>query len=156
MNSMSRLRVEQVHVTFREGIPVQELALPRRYTLTHSDVTGDRFLTIDTDYDQKQISGLYTRLMRDEILAEWKDEGGKPTLHVYCHVSGGLALGSAGWRYDILRGHMRSVIETLRYGDRECIAAHPELDMAKVWVHFVSSHAKYNQVEDWGILHGYG
>ena len=32
-------------------------------------------------------AGWYIRLLRDEVLAEWRWEGA-PTLHVHCHVSG--------------------------------------------------------------------
>jgi hypothetical protein len=46
----------------------------RCYTLTHSDTTGELFLTIGPDFDRAQISGLYTRLMRDEVLAEWRED----------------------------------------------------------------------------------
>jgi hypothetical protein len=59
-------------------------------------------LTIGAEYDKKQISGLYTRLMRDEVLAELKNDGGQAVLHVYVHVSGGISFGFTGWRYDIL------------------------------------------------------
>jgi hypothetical protein len=63
---------------------------PRRYTLTHSDTTGDLFPTIGLDYDRRQISGWYTRFMRDEVLAEWRVAGDGPSPHVFCPVGGGL------------------------------------------------------------------
>lgn len=153
---MSELRPEKLQVTFQEGTSARELSLPRRYTLTHSDVTGDLFLTIGARYDRKQISGFYTRLMRDEVLAELSDDGKGVSLHVYCHVSGGLVFGSAGWRNDILRHHMRMVIEALHYGDRKLFTANPELEQVKVWVHFASNRARYNRVEDWGLIQSYG
>lgn len=152
---MSELRPQKLHVTFHTGTSAQELSLPRKYTLTHSDTTGDLFLTIGAEYDQKQISGFYTRLMRDEVLAEIIDEGQEMSLHVYCHVSGGFVFGTAGWRNDILHGHMRLVIEALRYGDRELFHAHPETNKALVKVHFISSSAKYNRIEDWGPVQAY-
>jgi len=136
---MRELRPEKLHVTFHEGTSEQEPSLPRKYTLTHSDATGDLFLTIGAEYDQKQISGFYTRLMRDEVLAEIMNDGRGPSLHVYCHVSGGFVFGAAGWRNDILHGHMRLVIEALRYGDRDLFSAHSELNEAPVKVHFISS-----------------
>jgi magnesium dechelatase len=34
-----------------------------------------------------QISGFYTKLLRDEVVAEWR-HGHTPSLHIYCHVSG--------------------------------------------------------------------
>jgi hypothetical protein len=60
----------------------------RRYTLTHNDITGALKLTVGPDYNQAQISGFYTRLLRDEVIAEWRFGPQGPALHVYCHVSG--------------------------------------------------------------------
>lgn len=153
---MSQLDPGKLHVTFHEGMSPRKLSLPRRYTLTHSDRTGDMFLTIAADYDREQISGLYTRLMRDEVLAELVRTGQTFLLHVYCHVSGGLVLGTAGWRDGILRHHMPMVIEALRYGDRELIRVRPEIDRAGVMVHFQSSHAGYHRIEEWGELQSFG
>ena len=42
---------------------------PRCYTLTHSDTTGDLFLTVGPEFDRAQISGWYTRLMRSQVLS---------------------------------------------------------------------------------------
>ena len=45
--------------------PVRVLPqLSRRYTLTHSDLTGKLLLSIGPDYNWKQISGWYTGLIR--------------------------------------------------------------------------------------------
>jgi magnesium dechelatase len=152
---MSDLLPEKLHVTLQGGTPVGEFSLPRRYTLTHSDLTGDLFLTIGAAYDHRQISGIYTRLMRDAVLAEWQKDRTGPSLHVYCHVSGGLAIGSAHWRNDLLLTHMRSVIEALYHGDRDLAAKVPELAGARVWVHFGSNEPSYDRVEDWGLLRSY-
>ena len=152
---MSELKPDKLHVTIQEGTPVASLQLPRCYTLTHSDLTGDLFLTIGAAYDRKQTGGLYTRLMRDEVLAEWKSEPDEACLHVHIHVSGGIVIGTAGWRNDILHYHMPMVLEALRYGDRELFAAHPELETAPVRVHFASHRRRYNQSEDWGLMGKY-
>ncbi len=129
--------------------------LPRCYTLTHSDRTGDLFLTIASDYDRHQISGWYTRLMRDEILAQWSHEDGIPTLHVHCHVSGGIVLGSARWRMGILRHHMPQVIQAFRFGDHALIEKNPDLDHARIWIHFHARQAQYDLIEDYGSLQDY-
>jgi hypothetical protein len=61
----------------------------RRYTLTHNDLTGQLWLTVGPEFNSVQISGFYTRLLRDEVIAEWKSEvSGAPSLHLFCHVSG--------------------------------------------------------------------
>jgi hypothetical protein len=91
---MSRLNPRRLHVRFAAGITPQGPLIPRRYTLTHSDSTGDLFLTIAPEADRNQIAGWYTRLMRDEVLAEWQESDGGPALHVFCHVAGAMAASS--------------------------------------------------------------
>ena len=147
---MSRLQPAKLHVQLGPGLTAEGPIVPRRYTLTHSDTSGMLFLTIDQDYDRDQISGWYTRLMRDEVLAEWRDDDDGPALHVYCHVSGGLVFGTAGWRYAIFRHELPLVLEAFRYGDRALFAAHPELDEAPIRVHFRSSRRRYRRRERWG------
>lgn len=129
--------------------------MPRRYTLTHSDRSGDLYLTIGKEYDRKQTRGWYTRLVRDEVLAEWRDEGDEPALHVHCHVSGGLVVGSAGWRYSIFRRELPLVLEAFRYGDRRLFEADPELDQSPILVHFHSARKQFNQIEQWGTPSDY-
>jgi hypothetical protein len=148
---MSRLMPGKLHVRLAAVVGADQWSLPRRYTLTHSDATGDLFLTIGQDYDRRQISGLYTRLMRDEVLAEWRQDKDSPELHVYCHVSGGLVFGSAEMRDAIFRGELPLVLEALRYGDRALYAAYPLLDQAPVWVYFNSATPRYDRVERWGV-----
>ena len=152
---MPRLRPEKLHVRFLDAVGPEGPVTPRRYTLTHSDSTGDLFLTIGAEFDQEQISGWHTRLLRDEVLAEWHDEGEGPALHVYCHVSGGGAMGGAGWRDQIFRRELPLVLEAFRYGERELLGAQPHLDEAPVVVHFHSSRDRYDQVETWGTLSKY-
>lgn len=147
---MSRLRPEKLHVRFAQGTAPDGPPTPRRYTLTHSDLNGDLFLTVGADYDRSQVSGLYTRLMRDEVLAEWREEEAGPEMHLFCHVSGGLAFGPAGWRYAIFQRELPLALEAFRYGDRRLFQAHPALDRAPIRVHFTSSQQRYHRLEQWG------
>jgi hypothetical protein len=147
---VSRLRPEKLHVRLAEGVGADGPVTPRRYTLTHSDTTGDLFLTIGPGFDEAQISGWYTRLMRDEVLAEWLQDDDGPSLHVYCHVSGGLAFGMARWRDAIFRHELPLVLESFRHGDRALYEAHPELDGAPVRIHFRSHRRRYRRRERWG------
>ncbi len=152
---MSRLNPAKLYVSWRQGVLAQGPISPRRYTLTHSDATGDLYLTIGADYDRGQVSGLYTRLMRDEVLAEWVTGAAGPELHVYCHVSGGLVFGSAAMRDAIFRRELPLVFEAFRYGDRALCAAQRQLDRSPVIVHFRSHRARYDRVEAWGVLADY-
>lgn len=152
---MSQLNPQKLHTRFLRGVSLKEFRVPRRYTLTHSDITGVLFLSVGSDYDKRAISGLYVRLMRDEVVAEWLQGEAGMSLHVYCHVSGGLAFGTAAWRYAILQFHMPQVLQAFRYGDRVIYANRPELEQTPVWVHFRSSQTRYHRKEDWGTMGKY-
>ena len=152
---MARLIPEKLQVKYLHDTTPDVLLLPRFYTLTHSDFSGNLFLSIGSHYDTEQISGLYTRLMRDEVLAELKEDSGGFSLHVYCHVSGGFVLGRAKWRYDIFRSELSLALEAIRYGDRLLFASNPELDLTSVIVDFISTDKRYNRTENWGALGDY-
>jgi hypothetical protein len=152
---MQHLNPRKLHVTYLAGATPDDLIVPRRYTLTHSDVTGKLFLSVGSEYDTKQISKLYTRLMRDEVLAEFVNDGGSFELRVHCHISGGLIVGSAGWRYNIFRSELPLVLEAIRYGDKALFEKNPEFDHIPVCIHFHSNKRLYNVVEQWGTVNTY-
>jgi hypothetical protein len=148
---MSKFNPEKLHVEFKQDIKDHPSPLPRCYTLTHSDRTGDLFLTIDRDYDHEQISGWYTQLMRDEVLGEWVDDD-ELSLHIHCHVSGGLVLGPAKWRASIFKQHLPMTLEAICYGDQEFMKHHGK---SPVFVHFHAKQKALNKVENWGTVDDY-
>lgn len=152
---MTRLIPEKLHVKYLFGAGSGALGAPRYYTLTHSDSTGDLFLSIGQCYDTKQISGLYTRLMRDEVLAELKTDSEEPSLIVHCHVSGGFIFGRAKWRHKIFCTELSLVLEAIRFGDKAFFDHNPKLDRIPVLIHFESTDTKYNKTEKWGSLGDY-
>jgi hypothetical protein len=149
---MQRLDPKKLHVTYLTGATPEHLVVPRRYTLTHSDRTGDLFLSIGSEYDTKRVSGLYTRLMRDEVLAELVKNGNNLEFMVYCHVSGGFIIGTAKWRYNIFHSELPLVLEVIRYGDRALFEQNQELESIPISIHFQSAKKRYNRVEQWGTL----
>ena len=118
-------------------------------------MSGDLYLTIGKEYNKQQFSGLYSRFMRDEVLAEWKKNADEYSLEVYCHIGGGLVLGTAGWRYKIFREELALVLEAFRHGDQMLFDTFPELDESRICVHFRSADPQYNSVENWGSLKDY-
>jgi hypothetical protein len=152
---VERLNPEKLHVTYLTGTTPEQLILPRRYTLTHSDRTGELFLSIGNEYEMKQISKLYTRLMRDEVLAEFTDDKYNLIFRVYCHVSGGFVFGTARWRYNIFQSELPLVLEAIRYGDKTVFEQNPQLDSAPVLIHFESTKKRFNRVENWGTIAEY-
>jgi hypothetical protein len=151
---MKRLNPQKLHIAYLTDANLEDLILPRRYTLTHSDITGKLFLTINNAYETKQISGLYTKLMRDEVLAEFTKEEGL-VFNVYCHVSGGFVFGTAKLRYIIFRHELPLVLEAVRFGDRNLFEKIPNLDKTPVFIHFQSTDNRFNKVENWGTMADY-
>jgi len=144
---MSRLMPEKLKVIISGDVTETDPVTPRRYTLTHSDATGELVLTIGSEYDRRQISGWYTRLMRDEVLAEWIKRDTSYSLDVYCHVSGGLIFGGSSMRESIFLSEMPLVLEALRFGDRLLFDRYVELDEAVIKIHLQSSGRDYRVVE---------
>lgn len=148
---MAPFNPENLHVEIDQKLNKREALLPRKYTLTHSDATGDLFLKIGITYDEKEISGWYTRLMRDEVLAEWV-ESQPLQLHLHLHVSGGLVLGPAKWRASIFRQHLPLVLQAICFGDSAFINRSEACLNAPILVHFHASRAKFDKIENWGIV----
>lgn len=148
---MADFNPEKLHVRFDSVLQEKVDFLPRCYTLTHSDRTGELFLSIAPSYDREQISGWYTRLMRDEVLAEWQMDH-LPELHLHCHISGGFVLGSAQWRDEIFRQHLPLVLYALCYGDRNFLLANPAFLDADILVHFHAKQTALDRLEKWGYV----
>jgi len=148
---------EKLTVTYSPGTTTTSPAPPssRRYTLTHNDITGELQLTVGRDYNQEQISGFYTRLLRDEVVAEWQtgNNGSGTSLHIYCHVSGEEKwLAPPVLRNYIFRREMPLVLECVKYADQQLLDELPHLARARVYVHFQSTIEALDSVECWGIL----
>jgi hypothetical protein len=152
---MAQLMPEKLHVKYLQDTTPDAPISPRFYTLTHSDLTGDLFLSIGRCHDVKSISGLYTRLMRDEVLATLKEDSDGLSMIVQCHVSGGWIIGTAKWRYSIFRSELRLALEAIRYGDRALFDQDPRYDQIPVVVRFKSTNRRYDKTEPWGTLGDY-
>ncbi len=151
---MTHLNPNLLHVEFINGVNETSTPSPRVYTLTHSDFTGELFLTIGKEINFPQFKGIYTRLMRDEVVAEWRTSD-PVTLDIYCHVSGGLVFGTPGMRYRIFRYHIPMVLEAFWYGDRILLKEHPELEKGRVMVHYLAWHKRFDKDEVWGVMEDY-
>lgn len=140
----------KLHVRFADGVETTSPLSPRRYTLTHSDLTGDLFLTIGADFDQKALRALQVRLERDEVLGEWVDAEEGPRLELRMAAQGGLPIfGTGAMRCDIFRGYRPVVVGAIHYGDRGLTEAHPMLDDAPVVARFTWRDGRVTS-EEWG------
>jgi len=127
----------RLHVRFTDGAQASGPVVPRRYTFTHSDRTGDLFLSIGADYDREALGALQVRVERDEVLGEWVLDNEGPRLDLRMAAQGGLPVfGTGAVRRRIFCRHRPLVLAALRRGDRALTEAHPELVVAPVVAHF--------------------
>ena len=145
----------KLHGKFAEGVQPAGPLTPRRYTLTHSDRTGDLFLTIGREYDRDALRGLQVRLERDEVPGEWVLTDDGPRLDLHMMAQGGLPVfGTGAMRRDIFRRYRPMVLGAMRHGDGALSEAHPELDEAPVIARFHWRDDR-RDAEPWGTWGAY-
>jgi Staygreen protein len=84
VDCLSVFNKEKLFVEFMDGTSATGPVIPRRYTLTHSDLTEDLFLTIGIQYAWDKINS-----MRDEVLGEWNPNGSSFYYCVYVYIDQG-------------------------------------------------------------------
>lgn len=147
---MSTLIPEKLSVEFRQGITSTEPIIPRRYTLTHSDMTGELFLDIRMTYAYDKINAI-----RDDVLGEWSRRDTSYFYYVYLHVDGLIPSKSVGIRDSVFRRELPLALQAIRYGDREFFSAHPELNIVPIIVFFMSTNPEFNKIENFGNFSDY-
>ncbi len=147
---MNNFIKDKLHVTFMRGITKDEPIIPRCYTLTHSDETGDLYLDIGLKFAYNKITAT-----RDEVLAEWAKMGNKYILKIDLHVDGPLNGLDIKKRDQIFRKELRLAIESIVYGDKIFFYKHNILDESPIIVYFNSREEKFNKIECWGIIKDY-
>ncbi|WHY00312.1 staygreen family protein [Neobacillus sp. DY30] len=146
---LSKSMPEKLSVEYRDGITALEPVFPRHYTLTHSDITGDLFLTIGKQYAWDKINP-----MRDEVLGEWKTNGNCFYYNVYLYIDQGEynEMVSAK-RNEIFRRELPLALTAIAYGDRFLFNSSPFLKHASIIVNFMSSYPQFAKSESWGTFH---
>lgn len=147
---MNRLNPEKLYVEFRDGVTTTFPLLHRRYTLTHSDITAELFLTIGNYYANDKLTE-----MRDEVLGEWTNSQFGMFYSVYVYVDSPTNPAFTSIRDEIFRRELPLALEAIRYGDAPLFEYYPYLDNMPIITYFVSSDPYYNRMEYWGTFLDY-
>jgi hypothetical protein len=140
---MTEFNPEKLHVTFEPPTTSFSPIQGRKYTLTHSDETGELFLAVGKRYDLDAID----QKLRDEVLAEWKTRNGEYVLMGKVHISTGeFDEKLAKIRYMIFKKEMNLALTGMVYGDREFYVHNPWLLDSPILVHFESVYPEFNEV----------
>ena len=123
--------------------------IPRNHTLTHSDYTGELFLTIGTQFAWDKVNPD----MRDEVIGEWKTNRNFLYYNVYLYIDRGEHdLNTAARRDEIFRRELSLALAAIRYGDRVLFDLYPNLDYALISVIFMSTYPQFARQENWGTF----
>lgn len=145
VDSLSHFNPEKLFLEFN-GVTIEGPVIPRRYTLTHSDSTGNLFLTIGTHYAWNKINPL-----RDEVLGEWKLVEKYLCFYVYVYIDQGeYKQHISVKRNEIFRRELPLALTAIRYGDRCLFDTHPHLDDASIIINFMSVFPQLAKQENWG------
>jgi hypothetical protein len=148
--ALSKFNTEMLHVNFGMETGETKPIIPRKYTLTHSDVTGELFLTIAAKYDYDKITD-----MRDEVLAEWVMVNSEYALIVNVMVDKEKNPIMSAVRNSIFTKELPLALQALRYGDSEFFRENPSLDKAPIYMKFNSVYPMFNRLELWGTPSDY-
>ncbi|WHY75283.1 staygreen family protein [Neobacillus sp. WH10] len=149
---MSKFNASKLSTKFlpstTECVPVKG----RKYTLTHSDATGELFLSIGHQYNLTAINFK----IRDEVLAEWIQKNGQFNFWGKVHVSGGeFDEHSSKKRFLIFEREAKLALTAIFYGDRKFFSCFPQLLDSSIFIQFESIYPQYNQLLYYGTPRQY-
>ncbi|GAA0338268.1 staygreen family protein [Bacillus carboniphilus] len=149
----SSFNPKTLSVTTRSPANFYQPVNGRKYTLTHSDETGQFFLEIGHDYSQNSIN----RKIRDEILVEWqKDWKDRLSLLGKAYVDGGeFSEEMAAYRFDIFKKEMDTSLKAIIYGDLPFYRNYSILLDAPIIITFHSAYPQFRQTVPYGTPREY-
>ncbi|MDE5415141.1 staygreen family protein [Alkalihalobacterium chitinilyticum] len=145
---MSSFHPEKLSVNMVPPANSTEPIEGRKYTLTHSDITGELFLDVGYVYNYEAID----EEMRDEVLAEWQRNNlGQFRLVGRAYVDGGeFSEEVSRVRFTIFQKEMMTALKGMVYGDRAFFANHPSLLDAPIYIHYDSVYPQFRQTVYYG------
>ena len=147
---MIRFQPEKLNVSYKDEVGIKTFLPPRKYTLTHSDESGELFLSIGKKYDLDQIN--YN--IRDEVLGSWEKDD-KDYLLITLEVDNGEGISNTIKRDKIFRQKLTLALIAIVYGDNLFFENNKELYEAPVRVRFNSKVSEYDTIEEWGKVEDY-
>ncbi|GAA0783436.1 staygreen family protein [Hathewaya limosa] len=140
---MYKFNKDKVNIFYEKGTKDICPIIPRRYTLTHSDKTGDLFITIGSNFATQNID----LKQRDEVLAKWAHINDQYIFCVYVLVDNENLKNSAEKRNKIFREELPLAIKGLAYADKELFITYPYLNSSPIYVYFHSTREDLNRIE---------
>ncbi len=140
----------RVNVQFRNGVTATRPVVGRKYTLTHSDETGELFVTIGTKYAEDKVGA-----MRDEVRLGLVNKDNDLHLFGMVLISGEGIDRGAKKRTEIFLKEMPLALQAIRYADSKLYKRWPRLDKVPIRIWFKSNEEEYNKLYEFGTMSDY-
>lgn len=128
-----------------------KFCLPRKYTSTHSDETGEIFLAVDKKYYKPYLENEESQKVESQVIGKWVKKKNKYKILLKVVVSSEKNP-NAKLRYDIYQRELPHVLKTIALAE-SCTMKHDDnIKKAKIYVKFDSIDPKYQKVQYWGRL----
>jgi len=147
---MSYLNPFKVLVQYRGYMEPYGPVYERKYTITHSDLTGELFVFIAKSYAEDQVSSIH-----DEVRIAWKQDDEGLALEGYVIVDGKGIIGSPKIRNMVFYNEMPTALQALRQADRFLFDENPILDNTPVFIKFISQNPDYDKTYNFGPIGNY-
>lgn len=147
---MKELSPYKVFAQYRDVMKPYEPVLERKYTITHSDTTGELFVFIASNYAKDQITNI-----RDEVKITWHQSERGLVLIGSVLVDNEDITGNASIRFNIFYKEIPTALTALRSADRFLFEKEPELDNTPVLIDFISSNPLYDKTYNYGLIGRY-
>ncbi len=144
---MKRIDTNKVFTQYRDIVTPTYPLKNRKYTMTHSDITGDLFVTVALVYADDLITS-----MQDQVLLHWIKTNEALVLYGKVIIDGSGALGNPDIRNKIFIKELPTALQAIRYGDRFLFNKYPTLDNSKILIKFISSDPNYNKLYSFGNI----
>ncbi|WP_044336981.1 staygreen family protein [Rossellomorea aquimaris] len=149
---MSEFKPEKLAVTYLPPASIFNPIDNRKYTLTHSDTTGELFLSVGCHFDLEKINPS----MRDEVLGEWRRDLGQYTLRGTVYVSGGeFDQQLSKVRFMIFKKELPLALAAMVNGDKGFYTYYPWLLDAPIIICFESVFTEFQQTLYFGTPRQY-
>ncbi|MDN4492015.1 staygreen family protein [Ureibacillus aquaedulcis] len=130
--------------------PIEPI-MGRKYTLTHSDDTGQLFLDIGIDFNYEAIN----EDLRDEVIAEWQNDWEYRLIGRVYVDSGEHTEEEASKRYNAFKNHMNGALQGMVFGDRSFLSNYPLLLDAPIYILFESTFPQFRKSYYYGTPQQY-
>lgn len=147
---MEKFNPDKLTVEFREGVTEITPIIPRRYTLTGQDITGEYYLIIGPDFVFDKVSS-----GRDVVLGEWLWVENGIRFYVYLNMDGKNGQGTENPPDDIPDQELAFALQAIRYGDRHFFERFPENTRYSILGYFLYTDPEENRAEFLGSFSDY-